>query len=219
MKAFIFDLDGVLTDTAKLHYLAWKRLAGDMGLQFCRHDNERLKGVSRLESLEIILEINGKERAFSEEEKRQLAKRKNEEYMRLRQEIKPGDILPGVLPFLMEAKKKGLKLAVASASENAFTVLKGLEIEPCFDYIADASKIVRAKPFPDIFLNCADRLGVRPAQCVGFEDAQAGIEAIHAAGMYAVGIGVHVTTEKPDLILDSTKELNLEKILAKAGGI
>lgn len=219
MKAFIFDLDGVITDTAELHYQAWKQLAVNMGFKFSRKDNERLKGIGRLESLEIILEINGKQKLFSEEEKMRLAESKNEEYMRLIRQVQPSDILPGVCPFLLAAKKQGLKLAVASASKNAFTVIRGLGLENYFDYIADASQIVRAKPYPDVFLDCAENMGVYPGQCVGFEDAQAGIEAIHAAGMYAVGIGVKVTKENPDMALRNTAELDLENVLAAASVI
>ena len=212
-KAFIFDLDGVLTDTAEYHYQAWKNLADRLDMKFDRKDNERLKGVSRQQSLEIILNINEKEHFFRENEKQRLAEEKNEEYVRLIRQVKPGDILPGILPFLEEAKGQGLKLAVASASKNAGTVLHGLGIEKMFDYIADAAKINHTKPDPEVFLNCAAHLGISPGACVGFEDAQAGIEAIHAAGMYAVGIGVDVTTRRPDLELESTRELTCGKIL------
>lgn len=213
IKAFIFDLDGVLTDTAEYHYRAWKKVADIRNLRFDRKLNERLKGVSRRKSLDIILEANGKEHEYSETEKDQIAKEKNEEYVKLIQQIKPEDILPGILPFLQEAGEKGVKLAVASASKNAFTVLKGLQIDGKFHYIADAAKIVHTKPNPEVFLDCARNLGVEPEMCVGFEDAQAGIEAIHAAGMYAVGIGVEVISEHPDLKLTDTAELDFQKIM------
>lgn len=218
VKAFIFDLDGVLTDTAEYHYQAWKNLADRLDMKFDRKDNERLKGVSRQQSLEIILEINGKEHLFREEEKQRLAEEKNEEYVRLIRQVKPGDILPGIPAFLEEAKGMGLKLAVASASKNAGTVLQGLGISKMFDYIADAAKISHTKPNPEVFLNCAEHLGISPYACVGFEDAQAGIEAIHAAGMYAVGINVDVVTRHPNLELNSTKELSCGEILHAAAG-
>lgn len=215
-QAFIFDLDGVLTDTAAYHYQAWKSLADRLSLKFDQKDNERLKGVSRTKSLEIILEINEKEKNYTEAEKIRLAEEKNEEYVKLIQQITPSDILPGILPFLDEAQKLGLKLAVASASKNAKTVLAGLQIETYFDYIADASKIKHTKPDPEVFLDCANNLKLSPEACIGFEDAQAGIEAIHAAGMYAVGIGVEVVTQRPDLELRHTNELNCQKILNTA---
>lgn len=216
IKAFIFDLDGVLTDTAEYHYQAWKNLADRLGMKFDRRDNERLKGVSRRESLEIILELNKKQDAFPGEEKVCLAEEKNEEYVRLIQQISPDDVLGGVMPFLREARKNGLKLAVASASKNAGTVLDGLNIAGMFDYIADAGRIKNTKPDPEVFLNCAAHLGVPPASCIGFEDAQAGIEAIHAAGMFAVGINVAVTGDAPDLILSSTEELDYRAVIGAA---
>lgn len=217
IKAFIFDLDGVLTDTAEYHYLAWKNLANRLGLKFDRKDNERLKGVSRLQSLEIILEINKKQGAFTREEKIRMADQKNQEYVRLIKQVKPADILPGVLPFLAKARKSGMKLAVASASKNAGMVLSGLQITDLFDYVADASRIKNTKPDPEVFLNCAEHLGVSPEECVGFEDAQTGVEAIHAAGMYAVGIGVEVVREAPDLNLANTGELDYRFIYDRAG--
>lgn len=212
-KAFIFDLDGVLTDTAEYHYRAWKKVADVRNLRFDRKLNERLKGVSRRKSLEIILEANGKKDEYSETEKNQITEEKNRAYVELIQQIKSEDILPGISQFLREAEERGVKLAVASASKNAFAVLKGLQIDGKFHYIADAAKIVHTKPSPEVFLDCARNLEVEPEMCVGFEDAQAGIEAIHAAGMYAVGIGVEVTSERPDLELTDTTELNFQKIM------
>lgn len=216
IKAFIFDLDGVLTDTAEYHYQAWKNLADRLGMKFDRKDNERLKGVSRLQSLEIILEINKRQDDFSEEEKICLAEEKNEEYVRLIEQVSPDDVLGGVIPFLKDARQNGLKLAVASASKNAGTVLDGLQIAGMFDYIADAGRIKNTKPDPEVFLDCAVHLGVPPASCIGFEDAQAGIEAIHAAGMFAVGIHVAVTGDAPDLMLSFTEELDYRTVISAA---
>ncbi len=216
MKAFIFDLDGVLTDTAEYHYQAWKNMADRLGMKFDRKDNERLKGVSRLRSLEIILEINGKETAYTGEEKERLAEEKNAEYVRLIQKVKPRDILPGVEKFLKEAKEAGILLAVASASRNARTVLDGLGIIGMFDYVADAEQIKNTKPDPEVFLNCAEHLGVEPSECVGFEDAQVGIEAIQAAKMFSVGINVDVVGVPPNLELQNTAELELNRVLQAA---
>lgn len=212
-EAFIFDLDGVLTDTAKYHYLAWKSLADKLGMKFELKDNERLKGVSRIRSFEIILEINDSLSKFTKEEIKGYANLKNQEYVSFIDQVTPDDVLPGILDFLEEARKYPLKLAVASASKNAKKVLKNLKIENYFDYIADANEIVHGKPDPEVFLDCATHLQVNPEVCIGFEDAQAGIEAIHRAKMFSVGIGVEVTSIKPDIEVKTTEGLNLKEII------
>lgn len=213
IKGFIFDLDGVLTDTAVYHYQAWQKLSEELGLHFDKKMNERLKGVSRYRSFEIILEENNARDRFTEEEIDEFITKKNEIYKILIRQITPQDILPGILEFLQEAKRHNILLAVASASKNAWTVLKSLEIDSMFDYIADASKITRTKPDPEVFIDCMTNLGLRPEECIGFEDAQAGVEAIKSAGMKAVGIGVDVTSVAPDLPLKDTRELSFEKIV------
>ena len=212
LKGLIFDLDGVLTDTAKYHFLAWKKLADELNMSFTEKDNELLKGVSRIESFGIILKINGRSNEFSDEEKERLANLKNDYYREMIEQLTPGDILCGVLPFISAAKQNGLKCAVASISKNAPRVLELLGISDLFDYIADATAVTKPKPDPEIFLTCAKALGFKPNECIGFEDAQAGIEAIHSAGMLSVGINVSVTSVEPDIILTSTNELDLTKI-------
>lgn len=211
-RGFLFDLDGVLTDTAEYHYRAWKRLSDEMGLSFDRSINEFLKGVSRKRSFEIILEANHAQQRFSQKEKEQAVLRKNKYYKELIADVTPSDILPGIREFLDEAKKSGILLAVASASENAPAVLKGLGIESLFDYISDASAIPYTKPDPEVFIDCMEHLCLQPWECVGFEDAAAGIEAIKAARVTAVGIGKGTKKADPDLILDSTGELSIAKI-------
>lgn len=211
-RGYIFDLDGVLTDTAHFHYLAWLHLAQDLGLQFMEKDNELLKGVSRQRSFEIMLELNHREHDYTAEQKAEFIDRKNNYYRALLGELCPADVLPGVLEFLHDARAKGIRLAVASASRNAGIVLENLRLTGEFDYIADAAKITHPKPDPEIFLNCAEALDLQPSECLGFEDAQAGIEAIHAAGMKAVGIGVAVTSQEPDYPLRSTAELATLKL-------
>jgi beta-phosphoglucomutase len=213
IRGFIFDLDGVLTDTAVYHYEAWLKLAEKLNLRFDRKMNERLKGVSRYRSFEIILEENDALDRFTEDEINTFITEKNEIYKTLIRQITSDDILPGIKEFLREAKEQDIKLAVASASKNAHTVLRSLGIESMFDYIADASKIVRAKPDPEVFTDCMVHLGLSPWECIGFEDAQAGVEAIKAAGMKAVGIGVEVTSTAPDMNLQSTRELSINKIV------
>lgn len=214
-KGLLFDLDGVLTDTARYHYLAWKRLARELGMDFSEEDNEKLKGVGRIESLDMILALNRKERAvpdFSDAEKQRLADRKNTYYQEFITRITPRDILPGIPEFLKDARKEGFLMAVASASRNAKTVLARLELSDWFDYVADARNIKKVKPDPEVFLACAEALGLKPSECIGLEDSQAGIEAIHRAGMFSVGIHVHVVSRKPDISFESTKELNLQQI-------
>ncbi len=213
LKALIFDLDGVLTDTAKYHYLAWKKLANELGFYFDEEINELLKGVSRINSFEIILQKNNATNKFSPEEKETLANKKNEYYKEMIEQLTPNDILDGIIPFITEARNNGVKCAVASISKNASRVLELLKILDMFDYIADAALVKQPKPHPEIFLTCANALGFEPSECIGVEDAQAGIESIHAAGMLSVGINVAVTSITPDIVLQSTSELDFNKII------
>ena len=206
-KALILDLDGVITDTARFHFLAWKNLADSLGFHFDENDNERLKGVSRMRSFEIILEINDALDRFTEAEKEAFCAKKNDLYKELISTMTPADVLPGIPELLARAKANGVPVAVASVSKNAPAVLASLGLTDAFDYVADAAKVTKSKPDPEIFTVCADALGVPYADCVGIEDAQAGIEAIHAAGMRSVGINVAVTSLAPDVSLDSTAEL------------
>ncbi|NNG65818.1 beta-phosphoglucomutase [Caldanaerobacter subterraneus] len=211
-EAVIFDLDGVITDTARYHYLAWKKLADELGIYFDEVINERLKGVSRLESLEIILERSQKQ--YSQDEKEYLANKKNEYYKEMIKKITPEDLLPGVEKFIEELKKRGIKTAIASVSKNAFTVVENLKIKDKFDYIVDANEIKRGKPDPEIFLNAADHLGISPEKCIGIEDSAAGITAIKRAGMFAVGVGNPETVKEADLILkDMTEACKILELL------
>lgn len=212
LKALIFDLDGVLTDTAKYHYLAWKKLADELGYYFDEDINELLKGVSRINSFEIILEKNNAKDKYTPEEKEALANKKNDYYKEMIEQLTPDDILEGIVPFITEARNNGIKCAVASISKNAPRVLELLEISHLFDYIADAALVKQPKPHPEIFLTCANALGFEPSECIGIEDAQAGIESIKGAGMLAVGINVTVTSVEPDIILKSTAELKFKDI-------
>lgn len=214
-KALIFDLDGVIVDTAKFHFSAWKELASELGMFFDEAVNERLKGVSRMRSFEIILEVNNALDRFSESEKEALIKKKNDLYVEFISTLTPDDILPGIAPLLASARSAGVKTAVASVSKNAPAVLSALGLTSSFDYVADAAKVTRSKPDPEIFLVCAGALGVDPADCIGIEDSQAGIEAIKSAGMLSVGINVTVTSVEPDIHLASTAELDFDKITVR----
>ncbi|MBC1319720.1 beta-phosphoglucomutase [Listeria welshimeri] len=189
LKGVVFDLDGVITDTAHYHYLAWKKTAESIGIEFDEAFNENLKGVSRIDSLLLILKKDGRENDFTEEQIETLAGEKNEFYVSLLQEITPADVLPGIKELIVDLKKQNLKCAIASVSKNARTVLNALEMEQAFDYIVDAAKITKSKPDPEIFVEACRGLGLETAEVVGIEDAQAGIEAINAAGIISVGVG------------------------------
>jgi alpha,alpha-trehalose phosphorylase len=186
-KAVVFDLDGVLADTATVHHAAWKKLADETGLPFDDAIGERLKGVDRRASLEILLERSP--RVYTEAEKEALAARKNAHYREQIGHFGPGHLLPGARAAVESVRRAGLKTALASASRNAPLLLERLGIAGLFDYVVDAGRIARAKPDPEIFLAAAAGLGLAPADCLGVEDAAAGVAAIHAAGMAAVGIG------------------------------
>ena len=213
VKAIVFDLDGVITETSQLHYVAWKELAESIGISIDEQFNECLKGVSRMGSLELILRRGGQENAYTAAEKEALAAKKNERYVALLQSLTPENVLPGVLPFLTACRRCGLRTALASASKNAPFILEKLALCDWFDYVADAGKVAHSKPAPDIFLAAAEGLGIAPENCIGVEDAAAGIQAIHAAGMKAVGIGGEETLYEADLLLPDTGKLDLSSIL------
>jgi beta-phosphoglucomutase len=212
LRAMIFDLDGVITDTAEYHYLAWKQLAEELGIPFDREFNEQLKGVSRMESLEKILARGNRQNAYTPEEKERLATKKNEHYKQLIGRITPADLLPGIPEFLKEVKGAGVKIALASASKNAPFVIERLQIGHYFDAMVDAATIKNSKPHPEIFLRAGELLSVDPSECVGVEDAEAGIEAIKRAGMFAVGVGTPEAMHQADLSFSSTRDLDFPRI-------
>ncbi|MDR0586566.1 MAG: beta-phosphoglucomutase [Treponema sp.] len=183
----IFDLDGVLVDTAKYHYLAWKRLAQELGFFFTEEDNERLKGVSRLRSLEILLETG--HCSMTEEEKAAAAEKKNAWYVEYLHALDEGALLPGSREYLRQLRAGGIKTALGSASKNAPLILERLSIAPFFDAVIDGNLVSRAKPDPEVFLKGAKALALSPSSCVVFEDSAAGIEAARAGGMRVIGVG------------------------------
>ncbi len=210
IKACLFDLDGVVVDTAKYHFLAWKRLADELGFKFTLEHNERLKGVSRMTSLDILLEIGNKK--ITEEEKIEFAEKKNIWYREYILEMEPDEILPGAIDFFDVLKKAGYKIALGSASKNAVTILEKTNILHWFDAIIDGTKTQKAKPDPEVFLLGAKAVGVKPKQCVVFEDAEAGIEAAIAAGMRCIGIGDEKILHKANFVIPGLHEMNLEKL-------
>lgn len=212
IKAVIFDLDGVITDTAEYHYQAWKTLANELGIDFDRTFNEQLKGVSRMDSLERILALKGPEFTLAENEKQILATKKNDHYKQLISSLTPDDILPGILSLLKDIKAESLPIGLGSASKNAEEIIDRLELSSYFDYIVDAGKVKNGKPDPETFTVAADHFEVPYKQCIGIEDAKAGIEALQKADMFAVGVGDATSLGKADHRVDSTKELSFEKI-------
>lgn len=210
VKACLFDLDGVIVDTAKYHYIAWKEMANELGFDFTLEDNERLKGVSRMTSLDILLSIGNIEK--SEEEKRLLATKKNENYLTYILKMGPEEILPGTKAFLALLQHEGIKIALGSASKNAMTILERLELTQYFEAIVDGTKVSKAKPDPEVFLKGAEALKVLPEECVVFEDAEAGVEAAIAGGMKCVGIGKPDVLGKANLVVDGLHKMNLQKL-------
>jgi beta-phosphoglucomutase len=212
VKACIFDLDGVIVDTAKYHYLAWRRLAEMLGFEFTEKDNERLKGVSRMRSLEILLEVGGK--SASNEEMDTWARMKNEWYVEYITKMGKEEILPGVVSFLSQIREKGIKTALGSASKNADLILDRLELKSLFDVVVDGTKVSAAKPDPEVFITGAQMLGIAPEDCVVFEDAEAGIEAAKAGNMFAVGIGNQEMLKDADVVVEGLSVLDYNKFVS-----
>lgn len=206
IKACLFDLDGVIVDTAKYHFKAWKRLANELGIDFTEHENEQLKGVSRMESLQLILDWGGLKR--TEAEMLALAALKNTWYVEMINEMKADEILPGAAQFLKELRSAGVKIALGSASKNSVTILKKINLLDQFDAIIDGTKVSKSKPNPEVFIKGAEALGEEPENCIVFEDAVAGVEAAIRAGMCVVGIGEHKTLYQADMVITGLDQLS-----------
>ncbi|RJT28053.1 beta-phosphoglucomutase [Buttiauxella izardii] len=205
-QAVIFDLDGVVTDTAHLHFLAWQSIAAELDITVDEQINEQLKGISRMDSLARILRIGGAEQRYSEQEKNRLAERKNALYVASLQQLSPASVLPGIAALLEELHRQDVRVGLASVSLNAPRIIKALGLVEQFDFCADAGQIKHSKPDPEIFIAACAGLGVSPANCIGIEDAQAGVEAINASGMLSLGIGEQL--KHADLLLPTTAQLN-----------
>ena len=209
IKAVIFDLDGVITDTSEYHYQAWKRLADEEGIPFNRDDNDKLRGVSRGECLKILL--NGKQ--ISAEQFQEMMDRKNEYYVELLRQMTSENILSGAKEIVLELKRRGIKIAIASVSKNTRTVLQGTGIEDLFDVIVDGYSVKNTKPAPDIFLFAAKELGVKPKDCAVVEDAEAGIDAALAGNMLPIGIGPEERAGKAQYRFEKIGDITLTKLL------
>lgn len=212
-KGLIFDLDGVIVDTAKYHYLAWKKLAQELGIEFTLKDNERLKGVSRMASFEIILEIGGQ--TMEKEEKETACAKKNSLYVSYINQLTKDDVLPGVDAFITQAKTEGYRIALGSASKNSMLILERLGITGYFDAIIDGTKVSKAKPDPEVFVKGAEELGLDPALCIVFEDSAAGLEAAHRGGMKAVAIGSEENLPEGDVIIPGFAGTTIDELVSK----
>ena len=210
IKACIFDLDGVIVDTAHYHFMAWQRLAKELGVALTEKENERLKGVSRMSSLEIILGLGGIR--LGEAEKEKLAEKKNAWFVEYVHAMKPDEIFPGVKKLILDLKNMGIKVGLASSSRNADTVIRRLKIQTEFETVVDGNMVVHSKPDPEIFLLAAKKLGVGPSSCVVFEDAEAGVEAALRAGMKCVGVGSAEQLGKANLIVKKTADFDTTKL-------
>jgi len=209
--ACIFDLDGVIVDTAVYHFLAWKRLADQLGIPFTKEDNERLKGVSRMASLEIILEIGG--RKLNDNRKQEYATLKNNWYIDYISKMTSDEILPGSLRFINELRDVNVRVAIGSASKNTPLILKQVGILELFDAVADGNNVRNAKPDPEVFYKAASMLGIEPENCVVFEDAIAGVQAALNAGMMCIGVGSANILTKAHFVVSGLNEMNIEKLL------
>lgn len=208
IKAIIFDMDGVITETSEQHFEAWKMLGNMLGIDIDRAFNEQLKGVSRLESMRRILSFGGMDGVYSEEEIDKLTFVKNECYKKLISNFTPENVIPGAFELFRSLRERGIKIAIGSASRNAPTLIESMQLGEYIDYIVNPAEIQHGKPAPDIFLKAASELGVKVENCIGVEDAIAGVEAIKAAGMFAIGVGKKDVLESADIIVDSIDQLN-----------
>ena len=210
IKACIFDLDGVIVDTARYHFLAWKRLANELGIEFTEADNERLKGVSRIRSMEILMEIGGI--TLSQHDKETQANRKNAWFVDYVERMMPEEIFPGVKSLIQQLRLKGIKVGLASSSKNAKTVIQLLHIQNEFEAVVDGNMITHSKPDPEIFLLAAKKLDVEPKNCLVFEDAEAGVEAALAAGMKCVGVGSPALLNKANKVVSKTSDFAVQML-------
>jgi len=211
IKAVLFDLDGVIADTAKFHFIAWKSIAKEVGVDIDEKFNEQLKGVDRVLSFDRIL-AHGNITSLTEDEEEYYRTKKNNLYKELLQDLTPQDVLPGILDLFNELIDNNIKIAIASISQNAPYILEKLNLLDKIDCIADPKAVKYSKPAPDIFLKAAELAGVDVKNCVAIEDSQAGIEAINRAGIFSVGVGNLVDA---DLLVGSTSKLNLDSIKEK----
>ena len=213
IEAFVFDMDGVITDTVEYHCRSWQVITDREGWEFDSTINKKLLGLTRVDSLKQIMAHNNLR--LSKEEMAAICKEKNDNFVKTIAAMSEADLLPGIKELLVALKNRGYKLSVASASKNAPLVLNSIGIDGLFDNISDGSHVKQGKPAPDIFLHAANQLGVRPENCVVFEDAVAGVEAARAAGMRVVGIGDQDALKQADCVYASPKDIDIDEMLSK----
>lgn len=217
IEALIFDLDGVIVDTAIYHYKAWRRLADELDIPFTEEDNEQLKGVSRVRSFDILLSLGRVE--MPEQEKTSYRDKKNEWFVEYISSMQPADVLPGVTEFIHDLKSKGFKIVLGSASKNAVTVLKNVDLIEVFDAIVDGTHVSAAKPDPQVFLKGAEAVNVAPENCLVFEDAQAGVEAALNGGMFCVGVGDPAVLHKAHWVVPGIGSIEIKEFEEKISSL
>ncbi len=212
VKACIFDLDGVLVDTAKYHFIAWRRLANELGVDFNEHDNEQLKGLSRDASLDVILKkgnVSG-----TQQERQEWMDKKNTWYLELVHQMKEDETLPNAKELLNQLKSAGIGIALGSASKNAPLILERVGIAHLFDSIIDGTKTSKSKPDPEVFLLGASEMGFEPSDCIVFEDALSGVQAAKSGGFFAVGIGSPEVLTQADVVFPDLSEITVENLMS-----
>ena len=217
IEALIFDLDGVIVDTAVYHYKAWKRLADELNIPFTEEDNEQLKGVSRVKSFDILLSLGNLN--MPEQEKVKYRDKKNQWFVEYISGMQPADVLPGVTGFIHDLKTKGFKIVLGSASKNAVTVLENVDLIQVFDAIVDGTQVSAAKPDPQVFLKGAEAVSVVPGNCVVFEDAQAGVEAALNGGMFCIGVGDPAILHKAHWVIPSIGSIGIKEFEVKISSL
>ncbi len=211
--AFLFDLDGVICDTAKYHYLAWKKLADELGIPFDEEANEAFKGVSRMRCMELLLEFGN--RTATQEEMVRLANKKNDWYVEFLGQFDRSEMLPGAIDVLEECRRRGIKVSICSASKNTPLILDRLGITEYFDAVIDGNKTSKAKPDPEVFLLGAEALGADPSECVIFEDSLAGVQAGNSVGIFVVGIGRPENLPGAGIVIPDLAHLDIDNLLKK----
>lgn len=207
----IFDLDGVLVDTAKFHYYAWKELANRLEFDLSEQQNEQLKGTSRMDSLNNLLKIGGRENDFNSVQKMEMAEWKNTRYVKYISQMDSSEVLEGVIPLLQKLKQNGVKITIGSASKNAPLIIQKVGIQSYFDIIIDGNCITKAKPDPEVFMLSADRLGLPYSKCAVFEDSETGLQASSSAGMFGIGIGKKENLLSANVVYPDLTNVNIPK--------